>query len=86
MKKIIILFLMVAVFATVIIGAVRKPQMTTDTYTVKSGDSLWSIASEYCPNEIRTQEYIDLIREANGMHGSVIYPGQILTIFIESEG
>ncbi|MCT4618887.1 MAG: N-acetylmuramoyl-L-alanine amidase [Marinisporobacter sp.] len=44
-----------------------------DTYTVKAGDTLWSIATYY------NMEVCKLM-ELNGLKGSLIYPGQILKI------
>ncbi len=42
-------------------------------YTVKPGDSLYSIARQF---QVRG----DLLKQANGLSGDLIYPGQILTI------
>lgn len=44
-----------------------------DTYTVKSGDTLWSIAKYYNLTVLR-------LMELNGLKGSLIYPRQILKI------
>jgi len=46
---------------------------TYDTYTVKPGDTLWSIAKHYNLMVLR-------LMELNGLKGSLIYPGQILKI------
>lgn len=43
------------------------------SYTVRSGDSLWTIAR-------RHQTTVDELRQANGLHGSMIYAGQILEV------
>ena len=53
------------------------------TYTVKSGDCLWLIANTYCPKSMSKQRYVDLIKERNNLSDSVIYPGQLLVVFIE---
>jgi N-acetyl-anhydromuramyl-L-alanine amidase AmpD len=46
---------------------------TYDTYTVKPGDTLWSIARHYNLTILR-------LMEINGLNGSLIYLGQILKI------
>ena len=43
------------------------------SYTVRSGDSLWTIAR-------RHRTTVDEIRQANGLRGSTIYAGQILEL------
>lgn len=53
------------------------------TYTVESGDCLWYIANDYCPDDMDKREYIQLIRERNGLTSSIIYPGQNLIVFVE---
>ena len=44
-----------------------------DTYTVKAGDTLWSIARHYNMTVLK-------LMELNGLKGSLIYPNQILRI------
>ncbi|PPA71728.1 cell wall hydrolase [Jeotgalibacillus proteolyticus] len=46
---------------------------TSQQYTVKSGDSLWKISQRYGTN-------VNSLKAANGLSGSLIYPGQTLTI------
>jgi len=43
------------------------------SYTVRSGDSLWTIAR-------RHQTTVDDLRQANGLRGSKIYAGQVLEV------
>lgn len=47
---------------------------------VISGDSLWSIAKEYTPDNIDIRETIYIVKKINGLETSVIYPGQSLKI------
>lgn len=55
-------------------GATTAPQ--AKTYTVKKGDSLWSIAAATLGNGARWPE----IQKANSLSGTVIHPGQVLKI------
>jgi D-gamma-glutamyl-meso-diaminopimelic acid endopeptidase CwlS len=57
-------------------GRVTTTQATPEAevhYVVKEGDSLWKIAREQGSSVSR-------IREANGLTGDVIRPGQVLKI------
>ncbi|MCH7532692.1 MAG: LysM peptidoglycan-binding domain-containing protein [Gemmatimonadetes bacterium] len=42
-------------------------------YTVRSGDSLWTIAREHGTT-------VDVLKRTNGMRGSTIYVGQVLDL------
>lgn len=50
-----------------------KPKPTSTRYTVKSGDTLIGIAK-------RHGSTVSAIRRANGISGSLIFPGQRLTV------
>lgn len=52
------------------------------TYRVQAGDSLWAIASEYCPDGVDRREWIDEVQALNGMDDSMIHPGQKLTVLM----
>ncbi len=48
---------------------------------IKSGDSLWSIASEYMTEDYDSvQEYVREIKSLNGLGGDEIYAGKFLLI------
>lgn len=53
-------------------------------YEVECGDTLWSIGTEYRPNDMSIQEYIYNLQEYNNI-GSIIYPNQIIQILIYEE-
>lgn len=55
---------------------VSQPSSTGTTYTVKSGDSLWAIASEFLGNGARYNE----IKSLNGLSSDIIHPGETLKI------
>lgn len=50
-----------------------KTKAKTGRYVVKQGDNLWGIAS-------RTGSSVAAIQQANGISGTLIHPGQSLTI------
>jgi N-acetylmuramoyl-L-alanine amidase len=60
-----------------LVGATAQPvQQTQRTYTVKSGDTLWSISSEFLGDGSR---YVELMH-TNGMSSTTIYPGDVLKL------
>ena len=56
-----------------------------ETYRVQSGDSLWAISRDYCPDNVDRQEWINEIQEINGLTSSFIYPGQKITVLVPVE-
>ena len=50
-------------------------------YTVKSGDTLWNIASEACPEGMDVREYIHEISKMNGIDDGGIRPGQTIELY-----
>ena len=68
-----------------------QPQHITIQYTVRDGDTLWSIAKQFCPAEMDIRQFIsEVITEGNyGLLKSnadphhpfgTVYPGQVLVI------
>ena len=54
----------------------------TETIVVKSGDTLWSIAEEYKPNNVDVREYIHDIKKLNKMSDSAIHGGDTILVYI----
>ena len=85
-------FVVTTIVVTLIVLTVLalRPSMASvrweeETYRVRSGDSLWSISGEYCPNSVDRQEWINKVRKINDIDGSIIYPGQVITILAPAE-
>lgn len=51
-----------------------------ETYIVQRGETLWTIAGDYCPKGVDRREWIDEIQALNHLQGSTIYTGQRLTV------
>lgn len=48
--------------------------------TIEHGDTLWSIADEYCGKECSTKEYVEELKELNSLTSDTIYAGQHLLV------
>ena len=59
--------------------------IVTDTYYVHAGDTLWSIASEYCPADMDKRNYIDDIQTRNRLDSAALYVGQELEVWTKKE-
>lgn len=71
----------VAVIAVLLAGAGKPREYSEETVTVQSGDTLWSIAGAYCPEDMDKREYIRAI-EADNECTSAIKVGDVLTVRI----
>ena len=80
----------VLIIALVLVGAVASgfvmhhattPIQYRYNYTVKSGDTLWNIASEACPEGMDVREYIHEISKMNGIDDGSIRPGQTIELY-----
>ena len=49
-------------------------------HLVVTGDTLWDIATAYTPPGEDVRRTVASIRQANGLEGSLIYPGQVLQV------
>ena len=65
----------IAVLIIIIFGIINLTLSSTnkpiiidyDRYVVKSGDTLWNIAENYCPDDMDIREYIYEIKEINNI-------------------
>ena len=53
-----------------------------EVHRVQRGETLWSIANEYCPDQVDRREWIEEIRTLNDMTDSIVHPGQPLIVLI----
>lgn len=61
-------------------AAAASTQATGKTYTVKPGDTLWSISKKYLGNGSRYSEIYNSNKAVIGSNPNLIKPGQVLTI------
>lgn len=70
----------VAAAALLLAGAGRaEREYSEETVTVQSGDTLWGIAEQYCPDDMDKRDYIRAI-EADNECTSAIKVGDVLTV------
>jgi len=55
------------------------PEPTTADYQVRSGDTLWAIATTVAGDD-DVRDVVWQIKHLNGLDSSVIYPGQVLVV------
>lgn len=81
--ELICVILALVLFCTLAVMALSKPEhnFMETTYKVESGDCLWDISVEFCPDTMNKWDYIDLIIERNNLSDPTIYPGQNLIIY-----
>ena len=73
------LLLAVAIFGrTENITRVQTP-VSYEALTIRTGDTLWEIASERCPSNMDKRDYIRTVQKKNGI-GADIYPGEELLV------
>lgn len=52
----------------------------TEYVAISEGDTLWSIAERHPIDGLTTRQCVMWIVAANGMDGSVVFPGQVLEV------
>lgn len=76
----LILFSIIIGYFTGMMTSEAATSMNTIEYSVKTGDTLWSIASDYNYYDTDIREVIYHIKKENHMHNAVIHPGDRLLI------
>lgn len=97
MKKLLVLFTLCVTISSGLFGRsllnvmAEEPQQPTmyryyKSIQIQEGDSLWSIAREYCFNvDISSAEYVKELKKMNGLKQDTIHAGQKLTVVYFSE-
>jgi hypothetical protein len=91
-NPVIAVLLLVALIAVCILvlnvafgPTMERVEWREETYRVQSGDSLWIISRDYCPENVDRREWIEEVQALNGLTSSFIYPGQQLTVLAPVE-
>lgn len=77
----VILLIVIVITAIRLLSKEDKGYELTN-YIVRTGDTLWSIAETYAPEDMDIREYIYFIEEDNELTNKIIYPNMNLTIRI----
>jgi Tfp pilus assembly protein FimV len=83
----VILLIALVVASVLVLNHALQPTMDEiewreTTYRVQTGDSLWAISADYCPDGVDRREWIDEIRALNDLPDSNIHAGQTLTVLV----
>lgn len=74
----------IAIIATLLVGGKADREYTETTVIVKTGDTLWSVAELYCPNDMDKRKYIYAMQEDNDCTAN-IHPGDVLVVRVYEE-
>ena len=77
-----IFFIILAVFSSCS-GTYKKitDNATVKSYKVVSGDTLYDIGKEHCPDSINVMDWIECVKLLNEMEGSNINAGETIMIY-----
>lgn len=75
-KGVLCATVLTAILSVSLIPAHDKTNLKEMPHKVSSGETLWSIAKEYKPENISMGEYMDFVYGHND--GGIIYPGDIV--------
>lgn len=77
---IIAMLLIVVVIIAIRLSNKEDKGYELTNYIVRAGDTLWSIAETYAPEDMDIREYIYFIEEDNSIENKSIYPEMELKI------
>ena len=82
-----LLLIFIAVWAGVRVAqaGVSTGGYVEQSYVVRGGDTLWSIAGEHYGKGVDLRRAVFDIRQANGLERSSVSPGQALTLPYEGQ-
>jgi len=82
--KMVVLFLLIFALWSITPLANSNAYLASSIYgsiSVKSGDTVWGIATKYVTDQEDIRELAQAIKEVNGLNNNVqIFPGQVLKV------
>lgn len=86
--RLLVIISLIAIILLLLASSVGANQARGETleHRVVSGETLLEIASGYTPSGASVRRTVDEIRRLSGINGSVIYPGQIVTVPVHDAG
>ena len=84
LRVVVLLTVAVAALFLLLAGTVEAGSgdhvVTTHEHVVRSGDTLWEIARAHTVDGADVRDMVDEIRAMNALEGTLIYPGDRLTV------
>jgi Tfp pilus assembly protein FimV len=75
---------MIAILLLAAVLLTRGPSAASldlsDRLKVRSGDSLWTVATSHPVDGLSTAQLADLLADANGLRGQTLSPGQVIRV------
>lgn len=84
---VVAIVLAIALTAIVVSNIVSRPvlvQTDEEIVFIEEGDTLWSYAEEYCPQDMDIRKYIEIVRDYNGKDDATVYVGEVICLPIFS--
>ena len=78
--KVLAIAIYLAILVAAGVGCGADVETEKVEYVVQAGDTLWSIAEEYAPEEMNTLTYIHNLKKNNGLKSSEVYTNMVLEI------
>ena len=82
LRVVVLLTVAVAALFLLLAGTVEAGDyvVTTQEHVVRSGETLWEIALAHTVDGADVRDTVDEIRAMNALEGTLIYPGDRLTV------
>lgn len=91
-KRVLALFVVALILAVTLTAIVTSSimsrpvlvQTSEEIVFIEEGDTLWSYADDYCPNDMDIRKYIQIIVDYNGKDDATVYVGEVICLPIFS--